>query len=1638
MLDDNLSLIFKNPITNDLPKYDKTYDKTQFDTFVKAMQSTNLTAKQVADTMDFEVNPAFISYAENTNKTQLTTSGLEKHIKSTNASFIKMAAKSKIAAIGVGLLNSAMSAGVSLLAGYLISGIINYFDEQHESIEEIAQAASDARSKIEELQNALKTKQDLVKTSAQRYAELAQGVNKFTGENNELSTAEYNEFLDLSNQLAEAFPSLSRTYTENGDVIVGLSGDIDTIVASLEDLIDRARELTNMDIAKEAPAVFKGVLSKDEEYKNQISEYETDLDLLQSYQSALSQINAESLGTGHIMIADDDITKMNALNDAYAKIFEAADAKYFKSAPSGVIVNDEMFASAFQYDLDEENLNKVKENFDANIQDAYDYYQTKISELQDKIKTANENNKTNWTSLNSSVFGWLSTDDTYKVMSDELQTAVQKMTNNIDWGTALFEGQPIDDWSDVEGYIRTNILGIVSKIPDTLQTEFTNLMTADLPTGELIEKYIALIDSIIDQLGLEGDKAAETKQQFMSLISSDQDLLRRSRNKIRPTMSSEKDKQKKFDWLDTLDSSELELLLTLDIDKEMSLSNIQDALELAKAEAEKFDIDLEPIYKKLETLKTAYQTVSKAVKEYKENQYLTYDTLESLLQLDDKYLVGLMNENGQLQLNKEAFQGLAEAKLQELSVSIMLDTIDTIGSLKDEQTAIDYLRDSTIDLTQATWDDVEASIVREENLIAAAKAQGQDTTAREAALNQVAESARTRIELIKGTMGSLGENLNNIFKDTSGGKTKFSEQIDWSANSLSNLNNQLDALKEKLDNTFNLPDKLDIYKEMTVLNDQIVKATKKTSESYETAWTKASGKISSSYKQKIMSGETFSVENFSDEDTYKKVSAAQEAWEKWQQSIQDYNEALISQIQLKKDESNAIIADKEAQIGILDMQLESASTAKDKNKILDDQLELQKEINDELEKQAILEGNTNALAELKEKEKQQIKENEQQKRDNKRAENQVSIDTYKTQLEDPTLTEAEINSINEDLKKAVNKDFEYQFKDMKASIDDTVWKEYIQGLKKKYKETGMTDKKFIKKHIDEIAEHFDYTGMLQWLNEYYASDDSFDQTDYDTAKNARLYSINENDRQIQDIQNEIDLNGGIGTKKQYETIKSEQQSNKAIWEQQLIDAQKQLEGLEPGTQAWDDVNAEIQDIENNINGCNNAIKQCESSILNLPLKKIQDKLNDISLDIQELDLQITEQDTLLEAANYIMDDQIHLQEKEKEVVEKKIKALQREHDLREATLNVQKAEYELNKLKNNKSSKIFKEGVGFVYEADADEVNEAQRKFDEEKYNLQIANLEDQVNTYDEEIARLNLIKDTFSKIKTDVEGTIALGKAAIYDAEFYNKVLASDAELIQSISDSYSSLLTNKSSLEDEQSNLSTAESLIDDIIRRHSEGLISEEEANKLIAEVEKKYAVENEVTIESCVEASKKVAKLIIADVFTIKESSEEKSEDVNKSNEEIAESYESLYTSMADLFDQMGQLTNDLAQKFAAMASSITASIFSMKNGLTELASSKNCIASFSVNPKLNKISDEQLDKISNVGINLAQGIIGSVSPNIGKLTTTTPNVTTKNSTSNNSVSFTGDIVINSTGDVNSLSKDIVTQLPGAMLQTIYKK
>lgn len=403
-------------------------------------------------------------------------------------------------------LNAAITMGASVIVSGIVTAISNWIRQD----EILAEKAENAKQKINELNNEYKTHSQLVSDSAKRYAELAQSVDQLSGKNLSLNDDDYKEFLDLSNQLAEVFPTLSRHYKENGQAILDLSGNVNTIVDSLNNLIEAERNLKNQEIVDKLPTIYKNAKNKSDDYNAELENlYNKRNALYQGLDSiTINDLNKKfqtGLNDKYFEILSNDAEEYGRLISDYTKILDNVSLKYdllhFEPAWNGKYDSNGKqiltYKTSIYIDSPDEDIEEAKNIIKGNVDELAKEYEKDISDLNTKIQNVQDQNKSNWSSLSSSLAAWLNTEDSYKIMSDDMQSTVQNIVNGLDWST-------LDSWDDAKQYIQDNILSLFQtsdgretlkdiEIMFGIQTQFNN---GEITVNEYQEKLQSFLDQI--------------------------------------------------------------------------------------------------------------------------------------------------------------------------------------------------------------------------------------------------------------------------------------------------------------------------------------------------------------------------------------------------------------------------------------------------------------------------------------------------------------------------------------------------------------------------------------------------------------------------------------------------------------------------------------------------------------------------------------------------------------------------------------------------------------------------------------------------------------------------------------------------------------------------------------------------------------------------------------------------------------------------------------------------------------------------------------------------------------------------------------------------------------------------------------
>lgn len=160
----------------------------------------------------------------------------------------------------------------------------------------------------------------------------------------------------------------------------------------------------------------------------------------------------------------------------------------------------------------------------------------------------------------------------------------------------------------------------------------------------------------------------------------------------------------------------------------------------------------------IDNVQSSFDTIKDVFTDYNTAGVLSIDNLQKLLALDSKYIKLLFDENGNLTLNKQAYEDLTKAKLESIKVDILRNTIEDIRKITDEAVARDWLATQTNKATEANKNLTESILEQE---VASAKLKGGDI---EKAVTDIYENYKNLASLIDLTTTSFDDNTEAVNK----------------------------------------------------------------------------------------------------------------------------------------------------------------------------------------------------------------------------------------------------------------------------------------------------------------------------------------------------------------------------------------------------------------------------------------------------------------------------------------------------------------------------------------------------------------------------------------------------------------------------------------------------------------------------------------------------------------------------------------------------------------------------------------------------------------------------------------------------------------------------------------------------------
>lgn len=537
--------------------------------------------------------------------------------------------------------------GWAILGGTAIFGLAKAYDALTDSTEEVKErtdALLDSyNTAISEANSNAKT----IESLASRYETLSKGVNNL-GENVSLTADEYSEYNDIVNQIAEMFPAMITGYTDEGNAILSLKGNV-------EELRDAYKEAQ-----KEAYNLLI-VSGKDSDGNDIITNYQNQVHGDESFWSTTSSYIDGEAGAKD---AIDVITRLTGaltpdeFRETYNQLYEE-----YKNIWNSDKIQDALKSSGFEElthapkwsELTTEDLANVKYSAQATVQT----YQAEIdSQLQNVRTLAN---------------AYLMTNSDYEKLDEQSKTAVSLLVNSIDESIVdRFENK-----SDVGAYV-AELISSISNNEDAKKalTELFTLDTTDMPVNDIqsnVNSYISTIATAIEE------DPVELKARLGFDDTDTQPLIENVKKKLKGTEFDDK--------VEELNLGDLKIAADLEVGDDTIQSWDELIEKIKEAKLEELREQADQLSSIINEIQSSYDTLQSAIEEYNEQGYLSLDTLNSLLSLDDEYLACLVNENGQLSLNADAMNALAQSKLNEAEASAVAEAMTELYAIANGEAA---------------------------------------------------------------------------------------------------------------------------------------------------------------------------------------------------------------------------------------------------------------------------------------------------------------------------------------------------------------------------------------------------------------------------------------------------------------------------------------------------------------------------------------------------------------------------------------------------------------------------------------------------------------------------------------------------------------------------------------------------------------------------------------------------------------------------------------------------------------------------------------------------------------------------------------------------------------------------------------
>lgn len=477
---------------------EKQLSNVNWDRYIKKHKEASASMKEFLADGSYSVK-SLENYQSYLNSSAESTSKF-----STVTSKLTSGLKGIAGAVGSSLLNFGASMAVMAaitLAAKGIDYLIHYQDKMIEKGEKAKEtisntfdefsskktAVNDLGKQFADSEKDITSTGDAIDSIGKKYTEFKNGIDRSTNKNIGLSDSDYQSYLDLSNQLAEQFPTLVSGYDAQGNAMLNLGSNAEIATAKIKELYDAQMLSANVKIGEQLDDNYKGVVTQIDKYQGEIGEWKTKVeknkkaqkDVLPSLKTISSgeiKFDAAAFGknVGKVQNEINTILMKNGITvDENSQVSEDGIVRI--SAPK----------------LSEGVSNEINKVFQKYGQDAANSLAIDNTKLEKQIHANELLIKDQLKSMTDSIGQYMQTSEVFTGLNSKLQDAFITNLPNLDINT-ISE----DYGGNVQKFLYNEFLTPMENLATESQQKLADLLSLD-PKNLNIQEYRNLIDKTL-------------------------------------------------------------------------------------------------------------------------------------------------------------------------------------------------------------------------------------------------------------------------------------------------------------------------------------------------------------------------------------------------------------------------------------------------------------------------------------------------------------------------------------------------------------------------------------------------------------------------------------------------------------------------------------------------------------------------------------------------------------------------------------------------------------------------------------------------------------------------------------------------------------------------------------------------------------------------------------------------------------------------------------------------------------------------------------------------------------------------------------------------------------------------------------